>query len=123
MLRSATSGDKIVLADGTYTPEWGDGLNALVVDKSIEISALHPGKATLDGRGALRIIKVEANALLALDGVVMTRGRAAVEEMPGLGAGVVRCRPHATLHQPLPSPRFLAHTLRIPVLGLGGGGQ
>ena len=93
MLRSASSGDTILLADGTYTPDWGDGVNALVIaNKSIEIRALNKGGATLDGRDALRIIKLDESASIALNGVVMTRGRAAVEEVPGWGPAAGRER-------------------------------
>jgi len=82
LLKSANSGDKIVLANGTYIPEWGDGVNALVVDKKVEICALHPGQVILDGRGTLRIFQLRPNAWLILNGVVITGGKAAVEMTP-----------------------------------------
>jgi hypothetical protein len=91
VVQRAKSGDTFVLADGTFTPDWGDGENALVVKTSIVIRALNPGGAVLDGRGILRLVKVEANASLALEGVVMTRGSAAVGPGP-YGPAAVRFR-------------------------------
>ena len=75
---AANIGDEIVLTDGTYTgagTPTASGSNMLYINKDITIRAQHPGQAVLDGQDARRVIYI-ASGTVALDGLVITGGRA-----------------------------------------------
>ena len=74
VLASASAGDEIVLADGTYTPT-ADAGNALIINKDITIRAQNNGQAVLDGQDSRRVIKIESGTV-ALEGLNITRGNA-----------------------------------------------
>ena len=69
-LNGATSGDELVLADGTYT---GSGSNVLDIDKSITIRALNAGRAVLDGQNVRRVVLIRTGPV-NLQRLNITRG-------------------------------------------------
>ena len=75
-LASASPGDELVLADGTYTPA-ADGINALIIDKDITIRAQNTGGAVLDGQNSRRVIKIVGGSV-TLSGLSITKGSTSV---------------------------------------------
>ena len=71
-LDAASSGDELVLADGTYTGSGGTMLN---IGKDITIRAQNAGQAILDGQSTRRVIRITGGAVL-LDGLNITNGHA-----------------------------------------------
>ena len=71
-LNTASAGDELVLADGTYT---GSGSNVLDIGKNITIRALNPGQAILDGENTRRVIFITIGTV-ALNGLNITKGSA-----------------------------------------------
>ena len=56
-LANAAAGAELVLADGSYMPEY-DSDTALYFNKSITIRALNPGQAILDGENMRRVVHI-----------------------------------------------------------------
>ena len=79
VINSASAGDEIVLADGTYTGSGTNqrGDNMLYIDKDVTIRALHAGGVVLNGEDARRVIYI-ASGTVGLDGLNITRGKASV---------------------------------------------
>ena len=75
-LASASPGDELVLADGTYTPA-ADGSNALVINKDIIIRAQNTGGAIFDGQNTRRVIKIESGSV-TLSGLNIVKGHSSV---------------------------------------------
>ena len=116
-INSATAGDILVLADGTYT---GSGGNVIEISKDITIRAQNSGQAILDGENARRVIYISGGNVV-LEGLKITKGSASVRRHtlrpPHLCLlnflGDVLLTPlHPTPlslkrhHTPLPSPRW-----------------
>jgi len=87
---SATSGDVLVLADGTYRSDKTEAVIKLG-SSSITIRAEHSGRATLDGQGARRGIYMSSmsSTTAVFEGLVVANGKASL--IPNLyhGGGVL----------------------------------
>ena len=69
-VNDATSGDVLILANGTYT---GSFSSVLSINKNITIRALNPGRAILDGENIRPLVYV-SDATVNLQGLCITRG-------------------------------------------------
>ena len=67
---SATAGDTLVLADGTYT---GSGTEVLQIGKHITIQAANAGKAILDGENARNGITTASAPTVIITGLSVTK--------------------------------------------------
>jgi hypothetical protein len=79
-LNLATSGDQLVLSDGTYT---GSSSTVLNIHKSITIRAQNAGQAVLDGENARRVVSITTGTI-NFQGLDITRGYAVCTLAPDL---------------------------------------
>ena len=81
---AAVNGEKLVLADGTFTDTTThtqfEGASIAAVSKSLTIRAQNAGKAILDGQNARRAFRVSGSATVVLEGIVCINGRSDTEE-------------------------------------------
>ena len=81
---AAVNGEKLVLADGTFTDTTThtqfEGASIAAVSKSLTIRAQNAGKAILDGQNARRAFRVSGSATVVLEGIVCINGQSDTEE-------------------------------------------
>ena len=79
-LTAASSGDELVLLDGTYT---GSGDFVLYISENVTIRAQNARQAVLDGEVSRQVIRILMGTIL-LDGLSVTNGYTTT--------GVSRCK-------------------------------
>ena len=79
---SASEGDTLVLADGTYTGTYSSGVFT-AYQKGMTIRAQNAGQVILNGQGARRVMTINAAALV-LEGLKITLGNAGGDHGGGL---------------------------------------